>query len=97
MRILERVFEEEYGEYEKKVVEVAQESKELISQDVSLEKKINSLEKERDSSLRVIEELKDELAQRDVALEIMKTRELDHLAKLAKAKQEFKARKLCHF
>ncbi|KAK0578360.1 hypothetical protein LWI29_009107 [Acer saccharum] len=62
MRILERVFEEEYGEYEKKVVEVAQKSKELISQDMDLEKKINSLEKERDSSLREIGELKDELA-----------------------------------
>ncbi|KAK0597991.1 hypothetical protein LWI29_030589 [Acer saccharum] len=92
MRILERVFEEEYGQYDKKVVEVAQESKELISQDVSLEKKINSLEKERDSFLRVIEELKDELAQKDEALDLMKTRELDHLAKLAKAKQELKAK-----
>ncbi|KAK0605976.1 hypothetical protein LWI29_032753 [Acer saccharum] len=92
MRILERVFEEEYGQYERKVEEVAQESKELISQDVSLEKKINSLEKERDSSLRVIEELKDELAQKDEALDLMKTRELDHLAKLAKAKQELMAR-----
>ncbi|KAK0597812.1 hypothetical protein LWI29_028803 [Acer saccharum] len=92
MRMLERVFEEEYGQYEKKVEEVAQESKELISQDVSLEKKINSLEKERDSSLRVIEELKDELARKDEALEIMKTRELDHLTKLAKAKQELMAK-----
>ncbi|KAK0585748.1 hypothetical protein LWI29_033483 [Acer saccharum] len=78
--------------YEKKVEEVAQESKELISQDVSLEKKISSLEKERDSSLRVIEELKDELAQKDEALDLMKTRELDHLAKLAKAKQKLMAK-----
>ncbi|TXG63710.1 hypothetical protein EZV62_010704 [Acer yangbiense] len=93
MRILERVFEEEYGEYEKKVVEVAQESKELISQDVSLKMKIDSLEKERDSSLREIEELKDELAQRDEALEIMKTRECDHLTELAKAKQELEAKR----
>ncbi|KAK3204963.1 hypothetical protein Dsin_019009 [Dipteronia sinensis] len=94
---------EDRGGKEETRVEVAQENKELISQNMDLKIKINSLEKERDSSLKEIKELKDDFAQRvrlmqveieakDEALEIMKTRELDHLAELAKAKQELKAK-----
>ena len=90
--ILDEDFGEDRDGREENGVEVGKESKKLISQNMDLELKINLLEKERDSSLREIEELKDELAQRDEALEMMKTRELDHLAKLAKAKQELKAK-----
>ncbi|KAK3221698.1 hypothetical protein Dsin_008723 [Dipteronia sinensis] len=105
---LSLILDEDFGEdrlgKKETRVEVAQENKELISQNMDLKIKINSLEKERDSSLKEIKELKDDFAQsvrlmqaeieaKDEALEIMKTRELDHLAELAKAKQELKAKK----
>ena len=86
-------FEEELRlEKEGKEVDLVKENAELLSLNVDYILRVDLVEKERDSSLREIEELKNELAQRDEALEIMKTRELDHLAKLAKAKQELKAK-----
>ena len=97
-------FEEELRlEKEGKEVDLVKENAELLSLNVDYILRIDLVEKERDSSLREIEELKDDFAQRvrlmeaeskakDEALEIMKIRELDHLAKLAKAKQELKAK-----
>ena len=86
-----KIEEELRLEKEGKEVDLVKENAELLSLNVDYILRIYLVEKERDSSLREIEELKDELTQRDEALEIMKTRELDHLAKLAKAKQELKA------
>ena len=97
-------FEEELRlEKEGKEVDLVKENEELLSLNVDYILRIDLVEKERDSSLREIEELKDDFAQRvrlmeakskvkDEALDLMKTREHDHLMELAKARQETKAK-----
>ena len=82
---------------------MVKENAELLSLNVDYILKIDLIEKEKDSSLKEFEELKDDFAQKvgllqaeieskDEALEIMKTREHDHLVELAKAKQGLKAK-----